>query len=341
MIRSFAGNRESIQVQGGMMDMGLEDTSIDGASVDTKPQTIGFNTSKDTKMSLICFGYGSDHNSDMLSAIAKETQGGAYYFIEHGTESNVASAFGDALGGVLSVVAQSAVLRISLPPFATDKGIKIVKVCHDNAILREDGVHTANINDFYAEETRDVVFEVKLAETPSEEPLPHALVTLSYFDAINGKSCIVGPLACRIARPDTNHCSPVNHHVEEQFARIQAVEDMKAAKREAEAGNYAAARSCLEVSANRMKSNTNVKAAYVADMVRDVEALTRGLESSASYERAGRHTMTCMTMSHGYQRAMCSAVPEGPISPSAMSRYTTAKKKTRSSQFQRSPKGTI
>lgn len=115
--------------------------------------------------------------------------------------------------------------------------------------------------------------------------------------------------------------------------RIQAVEEMKAAKCEAEAGNYAAARIRLEGSTKRMKANRNLKAAYVADMVGDMEEATRGLGSSSAYESAGRHTVTHMTMSHAYQRAMLSVVPEGSVTPSSMSKYSTWKKKARAAQY--------
>ncbi|KAL3907886.1 MAG: hypothetical protein SGARI_003323 [Bacillariaceae sp.] len=214
-----------------------------------------------------------------------------------------------------------------------EKSIKIVTVHHDNAIAREDGAYTVSINDFYAEETRDVVFEIKLAETISDEPLPHALVTLSYFDAINGKNCTIGPAACRIARPDSSIVSPINDHVEEQFVRIQAVQDMKAAKQEAESGDYEAAQTRLRGCARRMRSNVNLKEAYVADMVGDMDEVTRGLGNSSAYAAAGRHTMTNAMMSHGFQRTMRSAVPERSAAPSAMSRYATSKKVNLSAQY--------
>ena len=43
-------------------------------------------------ISLFCFGYGSNHDSQMLQEISDATPGGAYYFVEK--DSDVAPAFG-------------------------------------------------------------------------------------------------------------------------------------------------------------------------------------------------------------------------------------------------------
>jgi len=116
---------------------------------------------KETPISLHCFGYGSDHDSRMLQAISDATPGGTYYFVEN--DSNILTAFGDALGGVLSVVAQNAVLDISVPEESMELGVSIVRVHHKNVVSRQDGSFSISLGDFYAEESRDVVFEVELA----------------------------------------------------------------------------------------------------------------------------------------------------------------------------------
>ena len=48
------------------------------------------------------------------------------------------SASGDAIGVVLSVVAQSAVVTISVPPEAAGAGVKISDVHHNDKVLREN-----------------------------------------------------------------------------------------------------------------------------------------------------------------------------------------------------------
>eukprot|EP00555_Chaetoceros_dichaeta_P007178 CAMPEP_0198263904 /NCGR_PEP_ID=MMETSP1447-20131203/13869_1 /TAXON_ID=420782 /ORGANISM="Chaetoceros dichaeta, Strain CCMP1751" /LENGTH=277 /DNA_ID=CAMNT_0043952669 /DNA_START=99 /DNA_END=929 /DNA_ORIENTATION=- len=84
-----------------------------------------------------CFGYGLDHDREMLRDISQVNEGGTYYFVEK--DSDVSSAFGDALGGILSVVAQNALLTFNA---SKEYGICINGIFHDKAIKQEDGSFT-------------------------------------------------------------------------------------------------------------------------------------------------------------------------------------------------------
>ena len=55
-------------------------------------------------ISLHTFGYGPEPDGKLLLSMAKVTSGGSFYSVRDNTQ--VASAFGDAIGGILSVVAQ-------------------------------------------------------------------------------------------------------------------------------------------------------------------------------------------------------------------------------------------
>jgi len=82
-----------------------------------------------------CFGYGLNHNAKLLREIASATDGGTYYFVKE--DCNVAVAFGDALGGILSVVAQNTVITARVPADAEAMGVVITKVYHDQSIQRK------------------------------------------------------------------------------------------------------------------------------------------------------------------------------------------------------------
>jgi von Willebrand factor type A domain len=296
---------------------------------------------RNSQASLICFGYGSDHNSEMLPAISKETHGGAYYFINNGSESNVAYAFGEAIGGVLSVVAQGAMLTISEPPSAKESGVQIVKVHHDEAILREFGTYSVNINDFYAEESRDVLFAVQLSKVAHDNPFPHAQVTLSYFDVIRGKNCTVGPVACNISRPDNDELSSVNIHVEEQLTRIDTIEQINAAKAEADNGQFEAARYRLQGTVDRMRANMHLNTRFVDAMLKDVEEVTSGLQSRVTYKMTGHHTMENVSYIQTAQRSMATmrSTPDRMPHEVQGSMYQTKKRARKAQEFHRKSKG--
>ena len=107
--------------------------------------------------SLYCFGYGSDHNSQLLrqlSTAAGDGRGG-YYFVES-TES-VVGAFADCLGGLMSVVAQNVALEISPAPGST-----ISRVRRSGAVALDGGRWRVPLGDLFAEEERDVLVDVRL-----------------------------------------------------------------------------------------------------------------------------------------------------------------------------------
>lgn len=92
---------------------------------------LSFNGAAPRPISIFCFGYGTDHNSALLRGITDAAETGSYYFVKD--DCDVGSAFGSAMGGILSIVAQSAVLTFA----ACDvKGVEIKLVHHDSAISK-------------------------------------------------------------------------------------------------------------------------------------------------------------------------------------------------------------
>lgn len=126
----------------------------------------------------------------------------------------------------LSVVAQNVVLTIS-----AENGAGIVQVYHDKAEQLSKGVFQLPLGDLYAEESRDVVFEVTLISPTTltndcssfAHTYPHALVQLSYNDTI--KHSRIGPVSLMafIARPNDKEVSWPNRYVTVQWLRVRTV----------------------------------------------------------------------------------------------------------------------
>eukprot|EP00526_Cylindrotheca_closterium_P013640 CAMPEP_0113619468 /NCGR_PEP_ID=MMETSP0017_2-20120614/9886_1 /TAXON_ID=2856 /ORGANISM="Cylindrotheca closterium" /LENGTH=526 /DNA_ID=CAMNT_0000529045 /DNA_START=85 /DNA_END=1665 /DNA_ORIENTATION=+ /assembly_acc=CAM_ASM_000147 len=220
---------------------------VDSATLGLTPENV------QAPVSLFCFGYGPDHNSDMLQALAEATAGGGYYFVEN--DSDVYTAFGDAMGGIMSVMAQSAVLKISVPPEAAANGVKIRDVHHDKKINRGDGTFTVNLGDFYAEENRDVIVDFDLSNVASDVPVPHCVASLSYMDVLSKKPAQAGPLNCNVARPDSNEISTINKYVESQWMRVWVAQELEEADKEARSNQRAQAKIRLEKMAAAIKAS--------------------------------------------------------------------------------------
>ena len=103
-------------------------------------------------VTLHTFGYGQEPDQKLLLDMAKVTSGGSFYSVKN--NSQIASAFGDAIGGILSVVAQNVVLTISIPEESAKCGAEIIAIHHDNKKKMSEGVYEVFLGDIYAEESR-------------------------------------------------------------------------------------------------------------------------------------------------------------------------------------------
>ncbi|CAB9519352.1 von Willebrand factor type A domain containing protein [Seminavis robusta] len=280
---------------------------------DAKPAAVMMDTDAKPRspITLCTFGYGSDHDADLLRNMSDVVPGGSYYFVEN--DSNVGAAFGDALGGVLSVVAQNVVVSLTVPPEAKAKGVEIVDVHHESKVKRENGSYTVVVGDFYAEESRDVLFEVKLANSNgTNDRIHHVGVAVSYTDTLLKAPAKAHPTACLISRPLGTDMSLPNPHVEVNLTRLNATKAMAQANSLAQARNWDGARACLQ------RAKGEVKAAWasapsrhredLASLEADFVHLEGGFSSAAMYEAQGSKMVSNMRSSHVKQRAMRSSV---------------------------------
>lgn len=105
-------------------------------------------------LSFHCIAYGNDHNDGLLKDIALETQG-SYNIVN--TLEDVATAFGDTLGGLMSCAAQN--VKVVLPADAQVEGP--FKTEQSSTGL------TVNIGDLYAGTERIILYSASSSATAS------------------------------------------------------------------------------------------------------------------------------------------------------------------------------
>ncbi|GIL57086.1 hypothetical protein Vafri_12370 [Volvox africanus] len=161
------------------------------------------------------FGFGRGHSVELLQAVA-EAQGGVYYYIN--SADDIASAFGDALGGLLAVVAKSIQVEVRTEPGVTltafRSGGRVIGAASTirafNPSLctagRSEAVPQgaaavptgAVFNDMFAEETRECLLMLEIpaavtmeSRTGNQTPPPAGselvFVNLEYTDVISGR----------------------------------------------------------------------------------------------------------------------------------------------------------
>jgi hypothetical protein len=256
-------------------------------------------------ISIGTFGYGRDHNAKLLGAISQITQGGSYYFVEK--DADVASAFGDCLGGILSVVAQNATLTISIRPEAEMLGVTVIKVHNDGASLGEDGTYKVNLGDFYAEESRDVLFEVTCASaSKNNDPIPHAWCTIGYVDVLQKRIVNqTSPASAAIARHPGTEVSAANPHVVIQWFRIHAANAMKRADVLSRSGQLEQARDAIKECRQEILQENDVviqSDPLIIQLLGDLDESLKGLANRRTYAASGEMRMQTMMLGHTRQR---------------------------------------
>jgi len=269
-----------------------------------------------------CFGYGSKHDREMLRDISHVTEGGTYYFVEK--DSDVSSAFGDALGGILSVVAQNTILTFNA---SNEFGIRIIDILHDKAVKKEDGSFTVNVGDFYAEESRDIVCSIVLA-TGSDfglKSVPHISVSMAYMDTINKKLANYKAIEGAVSRPNGDEVSQVNKHVDFQCIRVSTTNIIADAEKIATGGNREDAKSKIN---SHIKYLTNFSSGesnpLISQLLSDLNRILSGLSSQTNWESGGAYSMQGCIQTHQRQRCSESTTVFNPYRTSKKS-FTSAK----------------
>lgn len=106
--------------------------------------------------SVSAFGYGADADQDMLNQLSGAGKGN-YAFIKQ--PEDALAAFGKELGGLLSTYATNLVVKV-----APHNGHLITNVLSDVDVEEKDKGVEIKLSDILAEETRNLVFAVKLSE---------------------------------------------------------------------------------------------------------------------------------------------------------------------------------
>jgi Mg-chelatase subunit ChlD len=276
-------------------------------------------TENRNEVAIHCFGYGADHDSGMLRDVSKATEGGSYYFVEK--DSDVSSAFGDALGGVLSVVAQNTSVIIK----PASERVTILNVKHDKAIQESDGSYKIRIGDFYAEESRDIIFESTLRDPVSNEMastnildanIPHVNVFVSYLDTIQKKLTSSPSLTGFLTRPPGSQVSKVNTHVALQNIRVTTTKVISHTEILAKS-NLANARSTIrdhikkvQNEAYELEETTNP---LIVQTLSELNSILAGLSSRSQYEKTGINSMAATSLSMANQRCYESNESRGNV----------------------------
>jgi len=244
------------------------------------------------------FGYGKDHDSNMLKAIAEKGMG-LYYYIENADD--IPESFADCIGGLLSVVAQNISLTIESTNSTTIKKL----LTHFTNKKESDTKHTVQLGDLYSEENRNVVCNVVLPKLEKEtDSLDILKFTLSYFNVCSAshekETCVA-----TVKRPTTTPEGQVrDYFLDRQRNRLQVADTIEAAKTVADSGNLDQARQMIKSTIASVQQSLSGNDEYCKSLISDLQEALDGMIDKQEYEEKGNKKMMWKAQAHHQERAV-------------------------------------
>jgi uncharacterized protein YegL len=266
--------------------------------------------------SLYTFGYGADHDSDMLKNLS-EVGNGMYYFVE--TNDMIPESFAHCLGGLLTVQAQNIKLTLTMAG-----GAELIKVETDKEVrtITPNSVVEVDLADIQAEEQRDVVFHFKLEKTVEDANQIIATAKLNYLD-VPTTSFTEQECAFTVGRLIEVGTQTQNEIVQGQLNRIEAAESMRKAMEEAKQGRFESARAMMRDCSSNITSADMYSKALRTEMAQCEEMF-----DETTWQQEGLHNVTAKVQSHSRQRENVTMAAQGfsaYSSPSKATYYNRAK----------------
>ena len=264
--------------------------------------------SRPKPMTIFTFGFGSDHNEDMLRSLAG-TANGLYYYLAD--VEAIPLAFADCLGGLVAVVAQNVTLVLTPLPgvsVAHVHGSYIVRSVHGSYTaqgkLGAEGVLEVSLGDVYAEEAKDLVLQLALpALTEPTEEGACLLAALRYY-SVPASRFVTAEARLTINRPAATPVDqPVNIKLEEQRLRVAAAEAMAQAAQLADQGRLDEGRAQLQQFRMMSLASPACASANTAALLSDLDEVVAGFEDEPVYRSMGSKMSKMSAMSHAQQRS--------------------------------------
>jgi Mg-chelatase subunit ChlD len=240
------------------------------------------------------FGFGQDHDTTTLSAIAEAAQT-PFTYVED--PSAIKQAFAGAVGGLMSVAAQNIELRI-----APDAGCTIKSLhTHFEHRSEDGGAAVVSIPDAFAGERRDVVVELSVPAASADNMETPLLCTSARYRSIQERALVQVPeVPLHAVRTEEPEGEP-DEEVTTQRHRIEVSNALEEAISQGEQGRFADAQRMLDENIEKVsssKSQNNVSKALLAELS---DARCR-LSSAADWNDGGHAELTDAMWMHRHQR---------------------------------------
>jgi len=272
------------------------------------------------------FGFGANHNNELLDKIA-ESFDGMYYYVEN--EEAIVSGFANCLGGMLSTVAQE--ITVIVKPALGIKDLKVHK--SDHVTMNADGSIQAVIGDIQAEENQDVVISCTLPEI--EEPTQSYLIfncEVLYRNVVADKQECENLMGVvdrkKVSGDDVIRFGALDLKVDIEKNRVLATNMIESAKRCGDQNNFAEGRTIINSGLQLLQNSPSASTPFISSMMDDMRTCLSGLQDRTAYRTSGKGYMSQNVRCHRKKRNATSSSRYR-----SQNTYATSSRSKRNEQF--------
>jgi Ca-activated chloride channel homolog len=282
LLEAYQNTGDTDRAKGTLVRAFLFTDGLPTAGITDKGKLVEMAGQRPEGVSLTCFGYGADHDPELMASMAKQG-GGNFWFVK--TPDECPAFFGRELGGLLSCVAQTVKLKLTAAP-----GVRIVEVLNDLDVdAKEDGSEaTVSVDDVYAEEKRKVLVRLELPEKSKAvavRPSKVCDIEASFQDLrVNEPRSESTKVTAEYVREDEADKSQ-DKEVLEQIEFLKAAEAQAEAEKLADRGQFAQAQQMVLQSISRLKA---VGTEFADAVARDLDVNVVQCYSQSSYGNGGK-----------------------------------------------------
>lgn len=242
-------------------------------------------------MVLHTFGFGCNHNVELLESLANEFDG-MYFFMEN--EAAIIGGFANVLGGLLSVAAKE--IELILRPEGGCSGFEVLK--DEDKTVNKDGSVTVRFADLQSEESRHIVLKCNLPKLKeSNEDFQFFSGELKYKNLVRDQdeqttfNCVVKRTGNRGKR---------DMQIDVEKNRVLSAQALKVAESKGDSNDLSGARLVVNDAIARIMKSPSANQAWCKSAVSDLRNCIDGLQSTQLYARKGKQYMVqnknCYTM---------------------------------------------
>jgi len=246
--------------------------------------------------SLYAFGFGVDHDAQLLSDVAERAQT-PFTFVED--VDQIGAAFAGAIGGLSSVAAQR--VEVILNAHAT------LKAVHTPFSVSHEGTRTVvQIPDMLAGERRDLLVELSVA---AEVGVADETVLLEasgkYWDLAAGAAVQTPSVEMRLLRQADDEPQPElepDEEVTTQRNRVEVAQTLQTAAAHGDAGRFEEAQAALSAQEQRLRSGKRMTP-ISEGLVLELEDARNRMKSESTWLHGGSAELRDAMQMHRMQRS--------------------------------------